>query len=190
MRKLVSFMHVSLDGFVAGLNGEMNWIKVDAEIFDYVGQMIDQSEMAVYGRVTYQMMEAYWPTAGDKPNATKHDKQHSAWYSRINKIIVSRSMEGQQVPKSQITGSDVENTIRKNKDQPGGLMVIFGSPSTTHYLTQHDLVDEFWLFVNPILLGEGIPMFKGISGRVNLKLADSKTFASGVEMLHYEVIRK
>ena len=63
-------MHISLDGFVAGLNGEMDWIKVDEEIFDYVGKRIREGDTALYGRVTYQMMENYWPTAGDKPTAT------------------------------------------------------------------------------------------------------------------------
>src|SRR5476651_118507 len=63
MRKVISFMHISLDGFVAGPNGEMNWIKVDEEIFDYVGKRISETDTALYGRVTYQMMENYWPTA-------------------------------------------------------------------------------------------------------------------------------
>ena len=76
MRKIISFMHVSLDGFVAGPNGEMNWIKVDEEIFDYVGKRIGESDTALYGRVTYDMMEGYWPTAGDGPDASKHDIEH------------------------------------------------------------------------------------------------------------------
>jgi dihydrofolate reductase len=61
-------MHISLDGFVAGPNGEMNWIKVDEEIFDHVGKRVGQTDTALYGRVTYDMMEGYWPTAADKPN--------------------------------------------------------------------------------------------------------------------------
>ena len=65
MRKIISFIHISLDGFVAGLNGEMDWITVDEEIFDYVGKRISEGDTALYGRVTYQMMESYWPTAGD-----------------------------------------------------------------------------------------------------------------------------
>jgi dihydrofolate reductase len=67
MKKIISFMHISLDGFVAGPNGEMNWIKVDEEIFDHVGKRISEGDTALYGRITYQMMENYWPAAGDKP---------------------------------------------------------------------------------------------------------------------------
>ena len=92
MRHLIFFMHTSLDGFVAGPNGEMNWIKIDEEIFDFVGTMTDTSDTALYGRVTYEMMQAYWPTAGDGPNASKHDKEHSAWYKRVSKIVLSKTM--------------------------------------------------------------------------------------------------
>ena len=87
MRKIISFMHISLDGFVAGPNGELDWVKIDEEIFDHVGKRIRKSDAALYGRVTYQMMERYWPTAADKPTATKHDIEHSKWYSKAHKIV-------------------------------------------------------------------------------------------------------
>ena len=93
MRKIISFMHISLDGFVAGLNGEMDWIKVDEKIFEYVGKRISEGDTALYGRVTYQMMENYWPTAGDKPTATKHDIEHSKWYSKVHKVVLSKTMK-------------------------------------------------------------------------------------------------
>src|SRR6478609_11390061 len=95
MRKLISFMHISLDGFVAGPNGEMNWIKVDEELFDYVGKRISQTDTAMYGRVTYQMMESYWPTAGDAPDASKHDLEHSKWYKDVRKIVLSKTLKDQ-----------------------------------------------------------------------------------------------
>src|SRR3984885_14507111 len=93
MRKIISFMHLSLDGFVAGPNGEMNWIKVDEEIFDHVGKRISESDTALYGRKTYQMMENYWPTAADKPGASKHDIEHSAWYKKVHKIVLSKTIK-------------------------------------------------------------------------------------------------
>jgi len=82
MRTIISFMHISLDGFVAGPNGEMNWIKVDEEIFDHIGKRISESDTALYGRATYEMMENYWPAAGDEPGASKHDIEHSKWYKK------------------------------------------------------------------------------------------------------------
>src|SRR6185295_15463469 len=93
MRKIISFMHISLDGFVAGLNGEMDWIKVDEEIFDYVGKRISEGDTALYGRVTYQMMESYWPAAGAKPAASKHDIEHSKWYNNVHKVVLSKTLE-------------------------------------------------------------------------------------------------
>lgn len=85
-------MHISLDGFLAGPNGEMNWIKADEEIFDHVGKRISQGDTSLYGRITYQMMENYWPAAADKPNATKHDIQQSKWYSKVHKVVLSKTI--------------------------------------------------------------------------------------------------
>jgi dihydrofolate reductase len=87
MKKIIVSMHTSLDGFVAGPNGEMNWIKFDDELFDFVGKMTDKADTALYGRKTYEMMHNYWPTADQKPNATKHDIEHAHWYKQSLKIV-------------------------------------------------------------------------------------------------------
>jgi dihydrofolate reductase len=87
MRKIVAFMHASLDGFVAGTNGELDWIILDSEIFSFVEVRIAKTDTALYGRLTYQMMEAYWPTAADQPNPSNHDIEHSKWYKKVNKIV-------------------------------------------------------------------------------------------------------
>jgi dihydrofolate reductase len=186
MRKLVSFFHVSLDGYVAGLNGEMDWIKVDEEIFEHVGERVKESDTALYGRVTWQMMEGYWPTAGDAPDASKHDIEHSAWYKKAGKIVLSKSMQNEQLPNTVFIGEDVEDRVKAVKQQAGTEILIFGSPSATHALLQYDLIDEFWLFVNPILLGQGVPLFKNVNERTQLTLASSKTFANGVVCMHYK----
>ena len=89
MKKIISFMHISLDGFVAGPNGEMDWIKVDEEIFDCVGTRISDGDTAFYVRVTYQILRNYWSTAVGKPKATKHDNEHSKWYSKVQKVVLS-----------------------------------------------------------------------------------------------------
>jgi dihydrofolate reductase len=179
-------MHVSLDGFVAGLNGEMDWIKVDDEIFDYAGLRTSQSDTALYGRITWQMMEGYWPTAADKPNASKHDIEHSTWYNKVDKIVLSKSMKGQQLPNTIIISDDIEHRVKALKQQGGKEIIMFGSPGATHTLIQYGLVDEFWLFVNPILLGQGIPLFKNVQEITKLKLVESKTFGCGVVCLHYK----
>lgn len=186
MRKLVSFFHVSLDGYVAGLNGEMDWIKVDDEIFEYVGDRVKDTDTALYGRVTWQMMEGYWPTAADQPNASKHDIEHAAWYKNAEKIVLSKSMQDEQLPHTVFIGEEIEQHIKAVKQQAGNEILIFGSPSATHSLLQYDLIDEFWLFVNPVLLGKGMPLFKNVTGTTPLTLVSSKNFANGVVCMQYK----
>lgn len=186
MRKLVLFMHVSLDGFVGGPNGEMDWINADEEMFGFAGDRTNESDTALYGRVTYNMMESYWPTAADQPNATKHDIEHSNWYNSVEKVIVSRTLQGQQLKNTTIISNDLPGQITALKQRPGKDILIFGSPSTSHALMQETLIDDFWLFVNPVILGQGIPLFKDVKGPVKLTLASSKVFASGVVCMHYE----
>ena len=190
MRKLVLFMHTSLDGFVAGPNGEMDWIKVDDEMFEYVGKRTNEADTALYGRVTYQMMEGYWPTAGDQPAATKHDIEHSRWYNGVTKIVLSRTMRGKKLTNTKIVSDDVSHEITKLKQGLGREILIFGSPGAAHSLMQENLIDDYWLFVNPILLGRGIPLFKGIKEITGLTLSKTTVFASGVVCLHYESVEK
>jgi dihydrofolate reductase len=188
MRKLVSFMHVSLDGFVSGPNGEMDWIKVDEEIFDYAGYRTNSADTALYGRVTYDMMDAYWPTAADKPNASKHDIEHSTWYKKVDKVVLSRSMKGKKLPKTLIVSDNIAEEVNRLKNLVGEEIIIFGSPSASHSLMQENLIDEFRIFVNPILLGQGFPFFKDLKQKTKLKLIKSHAFSSGVVCLHYEKI--
>jgi dihydrofolate reductase len=185
MRKLIFFMHASLDGFVAGPHGEMNWIKVDDEIFDFVGTMTDQADAAVYGRVTYQMMEAYWPTAAEKPDASKHDIEHSGWYKKVKKIVLSRTIKESGQNNSTVISENIPENINRIKQQDGKNILIFGSPSASNALLNMGLIDEFWIFVNPVLLGRGIPLFRDIKESIRLSLMESKTFNIGVIALHY-----
>jgi dihydrofolate reductase len=204
MRKIISFMHISLDGFVAGPNGEMDWIKVDEEIFDYVGKRISEGDTALYGRVTYQMMENYWPTAGDKPTATRHDIEHSKWYDKVHKIVLSKTMKEAHPTAIGLTNTKIIsdnlaerlNEIKQSRPTFGGSgsndILLFGSPTATHSLIQLNLIDGYWLFVNPIILGRGIPLFVDINpdsyqDKIKLKLLNTQQFSCGVTELNYIV---
>lgn len=197
MRKIISFMHISLDGFVAGLNGEMDWIKVDGEIFDHVGKRISEGDTALYGRVTYQMMENYWPNAGNKPAASKHDIEHSKWYNKVHKVVLSKSMKDAGLANTKFISDNLPDKIHEIKQSPpapGGSgsseILLFGSPTATHSLIQLNLIDGYWLFVNPIILGRGIPLFADIKDRIKLKLLTTRQFACGVTELNYTVDRQ
>jgi len=189
MRRIISFMHVSLDGFVAGPNGEMNWIKVDEELFDYGHTRISGTDTALYGRKTYEMMEGYWPTAGAEPDASKHDINHSTWYNKVNKLVLSRTMKGADLPNTTIISDDLKDRINEIKAQPGKEILLFGSPTATHALMELNLIDGYWLFVNPILLGKGIPLFANIQDKTKLSLVTTRPFTSGVTELSYVVER-
>ncbi|WP_243348566.1 dihydrofolate reductase family protein [Parabacteroides sp. FAFU027] len=189
MRKIISFMHMSLDGFVAGPNGEMDWIKVDEEIFDFVGKRISESDTALYGRVTYQMMENYWPTAADKPAATKHDIEHSKWYNKAHKVVLSKTLKEAGLTNTTIISDNLADRISEIKQMAGNEILLFGSPTATHFLMQLNLIDGFWLFVNPIILGQGIPLFVDIKDKIKLNLLSSRPFSCGVTELNYTVDR-
>jgi len=191
MRKIISFMHVSLDGFVAGPKGEMNWIKVDEELFNHVGKRISEGDTALYGRVTYQMMENYWPTAGDKPNASKHDIEHSRWYGNIHKVVLSTSMKDAELSNTTIISDDLPNRINELKQHADKEILLFGSPTATHALMKLNLIDGYWLFVNPIILARGIPLFANIHEKIKLKqVTPPIQFTSGVTELNYLVAKE
>jgi dihydrofolate reductase len=188
MRNLIFFMHTSLDGFVAGLNGEMDWIKLDDAMFDFVATMTDQADTALYGRVTYEMMQSYWPKAGEQPNASKHDKVHSAWYNKVSKVVLSKTISEKGLDNTIVISDQLSDNINKLKQSRNGgrkNILIFGSPGASQSLLNQGLIDEFWLFVNPIILGQGMPLFKNITGTTKLKFVESKTFPCGVIALHY-----
>ena len=187
MRKIISFMHISLDGFVAGPNGEMDWIKADEELFDHVGKRISGGDTALYGRVTFEMMEGYWPTAADQPTATKHDIEHSKWYSKVHKVVLSRTMQEERLNNTTVINDHLSERINEIKQGPGEDILLFGSPTATHSLIQQNLIGGYWLFVNPIILGQGIPLFTNINDKIKLKLLSTHQFSCGVTELNYIV---
>ena len=184
-------MHISLDGFVAGPNGEMDWIKHDEELFNYVGKRISEGDTALYGRKTYQMMESYWPTAEDKPTATKHDIEHSKWYNNVRKVVLSKTLQESGLTNTTIISDSLSDRINEIKQQGDKEILLFGSPTATHSLIQLNLIDSYWLFVNPIILGQGIPLFVDIKDKIKLKLlTTTRQFSCGVTELNYLVDRQ
>jgi len=191
MRKIVSFVHMSLDGYVSSIDEghSLGWINLSDEMFGYVEQRVEKTDTALYGRVTYQMMESYWPTAAEQPNASTHDRNHSRWYKTARKIVLSNTLDAKNHSNTQIIGSNLRDEINQIRHSEGSEILVFGSPSATHALMAEDLIDEYWMFVNPIVLGKGIPLFKNIQHRTALTLTDSKVFSTGVVSLQYAVKR-
>jgi len=178
-------MHISLDGFVAGPNGEMNWIKVDQQLFDHVGKRIGGGDTALYGRKTYEMMEGYWPNAGKEPGASKHDIEHSQWYNGVRKLVLSNTLKGAELINTEVLNDNLEVRLKEIRNGDGPDILLFGSPTATHSLMDLELIDGYWLFVNPVVLGEGIALFKNGLKQQDLQLVSTERFDSGVVELNY-----
>ena len=185
MRNIISLAHISLDGFMAGPGGDIDFVVFNDELADHTYPLIGSVDLAVYGRVTYEMMEGYWPTAGDAPDAGAHTKSHSRWYNGVKKIVASRTLAASKNPNVRVVGDDIVGALRAEKQKPGGEIMIFGSPALTRALAATDLVDEWRLSVQPIILGGGLPLFGKREERTRLELRSSKTFGSGVIAVHY-----
>jgi dihydrofolate reductase len=187
MRKVILLMHTSLDGFVAGPEGEMDWISMDEAIFEDAIGLANSADAALYGRVTYQMMEGYWPGVLTNPSSTKNQLHHAQWVEDVKKVVFSTTLEGVEWNNTQLIKENVAEEVSGLKAQPGdGILLIFGSPRLTHSFTEMGLIDEFYLFVNPMVLGDGIPLFRNTGSHIGLKLLETKTFDNGVVKLRYD----
>ena len=188
MAKLVSSLITSLDGFAAGPNGELDMFNVGAEFFDFSNTLTDQAGTALYGRGTFQLMDSYWPNAAQNPDASKHDIEHSAWYNRVEKIVLSTTLKNLNKPNTRVIDTNLSAQINKLKQEKEKNIQIFGSPGAVSSLMNENLIDDYWLFVAPVVLGKGIPLFTNISNRVNLKLVHNKVFRTGMIALHYQPV--
>ncbi|MBI3579636.1 MAG: dihydrofolate reductase [Ignavibacteriales bacterium] len=189
MRKVVSFMHISFDGFTAGPNGELDWISYDGELEKYAEGVVNSVGTALYGRTTYHMMESYWPTVPKNPASTKHELDHAHWVEHIPKVVFSKTLQKVTWNNTTLIKNNIVEEVSKLKQQPGKDLVIFGSPGLTRAFIDLDLIDEYRLTVNPVVLGNGIPMFKGVKEKIILKLLDTKALNNGVVTFHYETKR-
>lgn len=188
MRNLVAFMHMSLDGFAAGPNGELDWIAYDEQLQQYAAGIVATVGTALYGCTTYHMME-YWRTMLDNPDATEHERHHAAWIEAIPKVVVSTTLHSVDWNNTTIIADQLVEEIGRLKQQPGKDIVIFGSPSLTQALAQLNLVDEYQLTVSPVLLGNGRQFFAPLVAKQALRLVSNHVFASGALGLHYQVAK-
>jgi dihydrofolate reductase len=182
MRKLISLMHVSLDGFCAGPKGEMRWIGLTDEIFADVETLVERSGGAVYGRTTHGMMHGYWPGVLTRPDTSPRELRHAQWVEKAEKHTFSRTLESCDWNNVHLHKDARE--ILDLKQRPGGDLLIFGSPGLTHAFLALDAIDEFWLNLNPVLLGEGIRYFDD-AVKTRLRLVGQKPFDNGVVRLNY-----
>jgi dihydrofolate reductase len=189
MRQLILVVHTSLDGFVAGTKGELDGFDASEENLQFVCKLTENADAALFGRISYELLNNYWPAAKDKSNATKSEIAYSNWYNEATKIVVSRTMKKENLNNTIVIKGDLYNEIIKIKSKPGKNILIFGSPSVSQLLMHHDLIDNYWIFINPAIFGNGIPLFKESPKRINLRLNSTKQFTNGEVALNYSVVR-
>ena len=179
MRKIIVSNPVSVDGFFEGTNKEIDWFVVEEEFFEYAREVLNSVDMILFGRVTYQMMASYWPNATDGDAVITHKMNH------LTKIVFSKTLKQVAWNNSRLAKGNLAEEVTKMKQQPGKDIVIFGSGNIVSQLTESGLIDEYRLVVNPVILGEGNPLFKGLHSKIDLKLLRTKTLNSGVVILYY-----
>ena len=186
MRKIVLLEHISLDGYMADANGDIRWIRFNDELAAFGHRATARCDAVIYGRKTYEMMAAYWPAAGERAGATEHERTHSAWVNGAERYVVSRSL--QSAPWGALGDCTVISDIHDFagiKDRPGRDMVLIGSINTARAMIDTGLIDEYYLTLNPAILGGGRRLLEDIHGKIDLRLADSETFSTGVVACHY-----
>lgn len=182
MRKLFSYVLISLDGYYAGPNGEFDWPNVDAEYVEFANQSDAYVDTLLFGRVGYEHMAAYWP------NATGPDPEIVEFMNSVKKVVVSTTLEKAEWNNTTLVGGDnLAETIRAMKQQPGKEIGLFGSVTLTASLLELGLVDELRVLVNPIILSEGRSLFSTLNQRVPLELWRTTTFRSGNVLLTYRL---
>jgi dihydrofolate reductase len=183
MRKLIVFNMVSLDGFFVDSKGDMSWAhKNDAEWNAFVSENASGSGVLVFGRITYDLMASYWPT----PMAMQNSPAVAKGMNDMPKIVFSRKLDKVSWSNTKLIKGDLAAEVRKLKQESGPDMVILGSGSIVSQLAQQNLIDEYQLAVNPIVLGKGRTLFEGLKEKLNLKLTKSRTFGNGTVFVCYQ----
>lgn len=182
MRKLISLIHLSLDGFCSNARGGLDWVAINPAIFDDAIQLAQRAGAAVYGRTTYQMMHSYWPGVLRNPDSGAAERGHARWVENVEKITFSRTLDKCDWNNTELH-RDAKDVFGL-KEKPGKDLLIFGSPGLVKSFQALDAIDEYWLFLNPVLLGEGTRFFED-GHQARFRIAEAKRFDPDVMRFHY-----
>lgn len=189
MGKIFSLIHMSLDGYMADQNGQIDWIKMDEEIAGYVAGLWQDASGTIYGRTTYQMMDPYWPNVLKKPEGhPKWQVDYAVWVDKALKVVVSGTLGGVSWNNTRVINHDVAEEIGKIKREVEGDLLLLASATLVNTLLPAGLIDEICVTLNPVVLGGGKEFFKTMHSRVPLKLLKMRNFKNGVTGLRYQVM--
>jgi dihydrofolate reductase len=185
MGKLIYSMSLSLDGFVNTPTRSLDWVRVDEELHSFFNDEARAMSAFLYGRRMYELMAEYWPTAESDPAATPAMVEFARIWTDKPKVVFSASLERVNW-NARLVRDDVVAEVRRLKAQPGFDMDV-GGPTVAAGLIEHGLIDEYRLFIHPVILGAGTSFLPPLNERIGLRLVDVRRFGSGVEYLRYEV---
>lgn len=179
MAKLIAAINMSLDGYCdhTSMNG-------DEEIHEFFSKQLQQAGLLLYGRITYKLMEDFWPSVVKSPTGTSHIDEFAIQIDRVPKLVYSRSLQKTNWHNASIKTEILSDEIRQLKENMAG-DIFAGSPGLIVQLSQLNLVDEYRLVVHPIVVGSGLPLFKNISEKINLKLIRTDSFKNSAVVLYY-----
>jgi len=184
MRKIILMMSVSVDGFFEGPERDIDWHLVDDELHSHFNEQLGGMGAFVSGRVTYELMAAFWPTADTDPASTGPMIEFAQIWRDMPKIVFSRTLDRAGWNTVVVRDLDAE-MVMNLKAQPGADLVLGGAELAAAFM-RLDLIDEYRLYVHPIVLGRGKPLFQPSDVRTNLRLAEARTFGNGVVLLRYQ----
>lgn len=182
MRKVLFFMLISIDGYFEGPDKDINWHNVDEEFNKFALDQLDSVGTLLFGKVTYEMMASYWTT----PDAKSNDPIVAEKMNSLDKIVFSKSLSSAAWQNTKLIKENFVDETTRLKQKPGKDLIIFGSSDLAVTFIENDLIDEYRILINPVVLGGGKPLFKGLHKKLDLQLLKTKIFKSGNVLLYYK----
>ncbi len=186
-------MTLSIDGYFEGVNHDISWHNVDDEFNRFAIEQLREADLMLFGRRTYQLMEAFWPRAAKDATMSKENLEIARLINNTNKVVFSRTLgkveEKENWKNVRLVREFDPEEMRRLKEQPGRSMWVGGSDLAVSFI-KAGLIDEFRFMVNPIVLGDGTPIFKGLGAKLRLRLVKTRTFDSGNVLLYYSPAKK
>ena len=180
MRKVIAAINMTLDAFC-----DHTAMIADEEIHDHYNDLLRNADTLIYGRITYQLMEDYWPSVVKHPIGIKASDEFAVLIDNIQKIVFSRTLQKVHWKNSELKAELNKDEISNLKEQ-AGKNILVGSPGLIVALAELGLIDEYQLAIQPTILGSGLPLFKNVTGRINLQFLKTKTFACGAVVHYYD----
>jgi dihydrofolate reductase len=189
VRKLYMFILVSIDGYFEGQSHDISWHNVDSEFNKFATEQLRNTDLFLWGRRIYQLMEGYWPRSAEDPSTSSDDREIARLMNSTQKIVFSKTLDKvEETENWKVTKLVHEldpNEIRRLKAQPGKEIGV-GGPTLAASLMKQGLVDELRIMINPVAIGDGTPLFRGLERRVKLEPIETRRFSSGNILLRYK----